>query len=90
MSAPLEIEIAKDAAVPSSLSFIGRFRTFPIVDFLEVPINIGFPISLNLSRLRNIFKLSFVVFPKPIPGSIIILSVSIPSFNVFSTIWFRL
>jgi hypothetical protein len=47
MSAPRAIPIAIDAAVPSSLSSTGKFKVYPIKDFLEGPINIGYPSSVK-------------------------------------------
>ena len=41
MSAPRTIPTEIAAAVPSSLSSTGKFRVYPINDFLEGPINIG-------------------------------------------------
>ncbi len=82
--APCITDIATTAAVPSSLSSGIAFpRIFPMKAFLEGPINRGFRREENFLSLFIISRLCSNVLPKPIPGSIIILSSGMPAFIAF-------
>ena len=78
MSTPFSIPITVVATVPSTLSSKGKsLRSLPINLFLEAPSKIG-PISFNSFNLDRISIFCSAFFPKPKPGSKIILSLSIP------------
>ena len=69
--------------VGASRSSISKLRDLPINDFLETPIIIGCARDLKSSSRFNNLKLSAVVLPNPIPGSIKILI--IPADSAFLT-----
>ena len=88
MSTPLSIPITVVATVPSTLSSKGKsLRSFPINLFLDAPNKID-PISFNSFNLDRTSIFCSTFFPKPKPGSKIIVSLSIPYLsailNVFS------
>ncbi len=78
MVAPFCIARVFAAMVPGNLSCTGACVSFSMNDFLEVPIKIGYLRPLNSSRLLSICRLCCSVFPNPIPGSR--MRLSMPAF----------
>src|SRR5262249_16351904 len=64
-STPFMIATATVAAVPSSRSCTGRFKTLPMLPFLDVPMRSGRPSTVNSRRRRRISRFSSTARPKP-------------------------
>ena len=90
MEAPNSRQYEVRATVGHSLSYISLVLSiFEMNDFLEAPIMIGLSKDKRYLTDFNKSKLCSVVFPNPMPGSKIILSLLIPFSSHFFNCWIK-
>src|SRR5438105_883379 len=79
MSAPRRTAPTTVAVVPARRSATGRSSSVPMKDLRDVPIRIGWPISVSSENRRMTSQFWSAVLPKPMPGSTITFSFGTPA-----------